>query len=212
VAPALAIAFLLLVASGLSAFLAARREPELLRALAPRALRDAIESLPAGTPAPTPATFALGFYVRHNVGVALLAVALGFTFGVGTLALLVQNGAVAGISIAIAVSAGAGRSFAGFVIPHAPWELGAITIAAAAGLHIGWALMAPGLRGRAAALRAAIPHATRLLAGAALLLAIAGVLETTLSPRALPLAVKLGVSGAGALALAAWLALGGRHA
>jgi len=210
VAGPLAIALSLLLGSAVVAFVAARSEPELARALLPRAMRESIESLSAGTP--LSASLAIGFYVRHNVGVALAAVALGFTFGAGTLALLVQNGAVAGVSIAIAVGAGAGRSFAGFVTPHAPWELCAIAIASAAGLHIGWALAAPGLRGRPAALRAAIPHAARLLCGAAVLLAIAGALEATLSPRALPLSWKLAVCAAGAVLLTSWLTLGGRHA
>src|SRR5215467_7096574 len=99
VAGPLAIALGLVCGSAVVAFVAARGEPELARALLPRALRESIESLSAGTPLSVP--LAIGFYVRHNIGVALAAVALGFTFGAGTLALLVQNGAVAGASIAI---------------------------------------------------------------------------------------------------------------
>ena len=208
--PPLVLAAALLTLSTVISFVAARRQPELARALAPRALREAIASLPA--PSDTPSALALGFYVRHNVGVALAAVALGFTFGLGTLALLVQNGAVAGVSIAIAIDAGAGTSFAGFITPHAPWELCAIAIAGAAGLDIGWALASPGQRGRARALAESIPRATRLCAGVAVLLAIAGLLEATLSPRALPLSAKLAVCAGGALALGAFFTLGGRRA
>lgn len=208
--PPLALTGALLTLSALIAFAAAQRQPELARALAPRALREALSSLSPAADAPS--VLALGFYVRHNIGVALAAVALGFTFGIGTLALLVQNGAVAGVSIAIAMQAGAGKSFAGFVVAHAPWELAAILISAAAGLDIAWALASPGARGRGHALAESIPSATRLLAGAAVLLAIAGLLEATLSPRALPLFAKLAVCAAGAAALCTFFTFGGRRA
>ena len=130
------------------------------------------------------------FYFTNNAKVAFTAYALGATFGLGTVLILLYNGVMLGATLAIVLSLGASARFFSFVVAHGELEMLAIFIAAAAGLEMGWALLRPGWRRRSDALRDAA-HATLPLAlGAALLLAVAGLVEGWVSPKPLPFATK----------------------
>jgi len=206
---AIAIAGALVLVPAAISFLAVWRAPPLASALAPRALAAVVESLRElgrASPDATLSALATAFYVHHNLSVALLAFVLGIPLGVGSPPLLIQNGVYAGVVAALAVQAGAGAHLCAFVAPHAPWEFLAIFVAAGAGLRLGHALLAPGFRTRAAALRALLPASLRLLAGSALLLAVAGLLEGLVAPAALRPAAKLAVGAASALLLLVWIA------
>jgi uncharacterized membrane protein SpoIIM required for sporulation len=204
------IALGVLVVSAATTALAGLRDPVVLRALLPQTLRDVGgQAFDLGPTAP--AALAIGFYVRHNVQVALLAFLLGLPFGVGTLVVLVQNGMVAGATWALAARAGAEWAFLGFIAPHAPWELAGLALAAGAGLHAGFALAFPGTLHRAAALRLAAPAALHLLCACALLLAVAAVLEGTVAPSHLPARLRLAIGAAGLVMVTAWFLYGGRR-
>jgi uncharacterized membrane protein SpoIIM required for sporulation len=73
-------------------------------------------------------------------------------------------------------------------------ELTAIALAGAAGLRLGGAVIAPGLRSRKAALVEAGRPAVRMMAGAAVMFTIAAFIEGFWSPlRGLPPTLKYGV-------------------
>ena len=93
-----------------------------------------------------------GFIFLNNVRVALLAFAFGITLTVGTVWVLVQNGALIGGLAGTATAFGGGARFWELVLPHGFLELIAIVIAAGAGLRIGWSIIDPGDRRRRAAL------------------------------------------------------------
>ena len=82
-------------------------------------------------------------------------------------------GAVAGHLTGI----GYHQPFWSFVIGHGAFELTAITFAGAAGLQLGAALLAPGCRTRAQALRLAAKHGIQLVCGATACLLIAAFVE-----------------------------------
>ena len=92
------------------------------------------------------------FLFTHNAQIALLAFALGFACCLPTAFLMIYNGLMLGAFFAVFAQHGLGVELGGWLFIHGMTELFAVTLAGAAGFHIGWALAFPG---------DARPHATR---------------------------------------------------
>lgn len=122
------------------------------------------------------ASFA-AYLFSNNTGVAILAFALGFAFGIPTLLLLVYNMALLGAMLWVFAEAGLGWEFAAWLSVHGTTELGAILLAGAAGLHVGRAMAFPGDSSILAAAQASGQRAAQVMAGATLMLVVAGLLE-----------------------------------
>ena len=152
-----------------------------------------------------------GFYIANNVRIDLQAVAGGIFFGLGTLAALIGNGTFLGAVAGHLTQIGYGDNFWGFVSGHAAPELLGLVLAGAAGLRIGYALVAPGRLTRGAALRAVGPSVATLLYGAAMMTVAAAVIEAFWSSRvSIPFGIKIAFGSAMAVITVAYLALGGR--
>jgi uncharacterized membrane protein SpoIIM required for sporulation len=166
-----------------------------------------------GTPRGTVGDFgAFAFYVSNNVGVALRTFAWGMFAGVGSLFLLLFNGVVLGLVAGHLTSAGHAAPFFTFVIAHASFELTAILLGGVCGLKLGWAVVAPGARSRAGALRQTAREVVPLLYGTIAMLLMAAVVEAFWSAsRTVPDPWKLGVGAASWGIVLAWLGLGGRR-
>lgn len=130
--------------------------------------------------------------MTNNIQVAFLAAAGGVLAGIGTLAILVFNGIHLGSVFALYGLEGAQRLLWLFVLPHGVIELTAIVVSGAAGLFVGKTLIAPGRRTRARALQDEGKTVLSLVAGAAVLLVIAGLVEGFVSPAVAPDAFKIG--------------------
>ena len=72
---------------------------------------------------------------------------------------------------------GYGQTFWSFVIGHGAFELSAIALAGAAGLQLGWALIAPGQLTRGESLKLAAHHSVQMLCGVMVFLLIAAFIE-----------------------------------
>lgn len=150
------------------------------------------------------------FLYTHNIHVAFLAFSLGALTIAGGAVLLLYNGVILGAVAAMYVLDGVGVFFAAWVGPHGVLELPAIVFSGAAGLRAGLALLAPGNRSRAAALREAFPVLWRMMVASALILVAAGVIEgsfSQFSSRTLPYAVKIASAALLFAALMAFLFL-----
>ena len=155
-------------------------------------------------------SFMAGFYVYNNVGIALKCFALGVTFGLGTVYVLLSNGIQIGATFGYAgVSGNGGRLFS-FAVTHGAFELTAIAVAGGAGLMLGDALLHPGRRSRVGSLIVRGREAIQIAAGAAAMLLIAAGLEAFWSPAPIAPAVKYAVGGTLWVAVFAWLLLAGR--
>ena len=143
--------------------------------------------------------------MTNNIQVAFMAVAGGVLAGMGTLAILVFNGIHLGSVFALYGLEGAQRLLWIFVLPHGVIELTAIVVAGAAGLVIGKTLVAPGRRSRARALQDEGHTVLSLVAGAAVLLVIAGLVEGFVSPAVAPDAFKIGFAASLAVLLFLYL-------
>jgi uncharacterized membrane protein SpoIIM required for sporulation len=117
------------------------------------------------------------FLFSHNAQTALLAFALGFACCLPTAYFLFSNGLSLGALLAVYVDHGLGVDFMGWILIHGVTELFAITLAGAAGIRIGWALVFPGEETRAAALARAGRTAAMVMIGVVLMLFCAGLLE-----------------------------------
>ncbi len=152
------------------------------------------------------------FLMTHNLQVSIMAFAGGVLAGLGTVYVLVQNGVLLGAVLGACQAHGLGLPLVGFISAHGYLELSAVVIAGAAGLRLGYPLLAPGLQTRRAALAEGGRAAVRLLLGAAPLLVLAGSLEAFVSPSSLPSEAKIGLGALTGVALYSYLLLAGRRA
>jgi uncharacterized membrane protein SpoIIM required for sporulation len=118
-----------------------------------------------------------GYYIMHNIGIAFQTFASGLLFGLGSVFFLIFNGLMIGAVAGHLTYVGYGQTFWSFVIGHGAFELSAIALAGAAGLKLGWALVAPGRLPRAEALRLAARKSVLLICGVMLFLLIAAFIE-----------------------------------
>jgi uncharacterized membrane protein SpoIIM required for sporulation len=120
--------------------------------------------------------------MANNIQVSINALALGITWGVGTLILLFYNGVVLGVVGLDYLLGGHGRFLFGWLLPHGAIEIPAILIAGQAGLVLGGALIGSGrplrLRQRLAEVREDL---VVLILGVAVMLVWAGIVEAFLS-------------------------------
>lgn len=186
---------------------------EALDAAAPAAVREAYveedfeayySSAPAGQ-------FATEVTV-NNIRVSILAFAAGITLGLGTAFVLVLNGANIGVAAGVFAAAGESARFYGLVTPHGALELSAVVVAGAAGLRLGWALVDPGDRSRAAALAEEGRRSVAVVLGLAVVFVVAGTIEAFVTPSALPTWARVGVGLAAATAFWLYVWAQGRRA
>jgi len=152
-----------------------------------------------------------GYYIMHNIGIAFQTFASGLLFGVGSLFFLFFNGLMIGAVAGHLTEVGFGETFWPFVIGHGAFELTGIALAGAAGLKLGWALLAPGALRRDEALRLAARTSVRLIGGVMLFLLIAAFIEAYWSSMTWPQPTTKYLVGAALWALvAAYLLFAGR--
>ena len=122
------------------------------------------------------------FLMTHNTRVSILTLALGMTWGIGTIIVLFYNGISLGAICVDYIADGQARFLAGWLLPHGVIEIPAILIAAQAGFVLAFALI--GWRKRqplAARLREVSRDIVTLIFGVGLLLVWAGLVEAFLS-------------------------------
>jgi uncharacterized membrane protein SpoIIM required for sporulation len=135
-----------------------------------------------------------GYYIWNNVRIDFQCFAGGIFFGIGSIFFLLYNGLQIGAVAGYLTNQGYIQTFWGFVAGHSAWELLGAAISGAAGLKLGWALIAPGQLSRPDALKQAAKVAVRLLYGAAGMTFCAAFVEAFWSSMgATPFALKIGV-------------------
>jgi uncharacterized membrane protein SpoIIM required for sporulation len=117
----------------------------------------------------------------NNIRVTFLAFATGIAAGLGTALVLVYQGVTLGTVFGLTIHAGNGKPLFEFVSPHGVLEISCIIVAGAAGMRMGWALVAPGRRRRRDALATEARAAGEIAVGTALVLVFCGIVEGSLS-------------------------------
>ncbi|HEV3261047.1 MAG TPA: stage II sporulation protein M [Gemmataceae bacterium] len=153
-----------------------------------------------------------GFLFRHNVSVTLAAFALGMTFGVGTVWLMVETGIMIGALAAVFAQAGEFRSFCTAVLPHGVLEIPAAVIGGAAGLLLAQGMIRARPWPRLDELARTGKEAVLLVSGCFPLLAVAAILEAGVARapyRVMDSGFKLAVAGVFGLLFVAYVLLPG---
>ncbi|HEX4083856.1 MAG TPA: stage II sporulation protein M [Chthoniobacteraceae bacterium] len=152
------------------------------------------------------ATFSASL-MQNNIHVSIMLLALGMTWGLGTIVLLFYNGVILGAVMLDYLRAGQSAFLFGWLLPHGVIEIPATVIAGQAGLLIGKALL--GGRDRTTVkerFRALGPDLMTLIGGVAVMLVWAGIIESFFSQYhepVIPYAVKI-VFGITELILLTW--------
>jgi uncharacterized membrane protein SpoIIM required for sporulation len=120
--------------------------------------------------------------MHNNISVAIRALALGMTFGIGTILVLFYNGIILGLISIDYILAGQTVFLLGWLMPHGVIEIPAILIAGQAGLVLARALIGRGERTTITVrLRAISRDLATLIGGVAIMLVWAGFVEAFLS-------------------------------
>lgn len=152
-----------------------------------------------------------GYYVFNNIGIGFRTFASGLLAGIGSAVVLAVNGVMIGGVAGYLQAIGHGDPFWRFVAGHGAFELTAIVISGAAGLLLGWSLLAPGRHRRRDALVEAGRRGGVLICGAFAMLLVAAFIEAFWSSIAwMPAAVKFSVAGVLWCGVLLWLWRGGR--
>lgn len=180
------IAFALMVAGAVIGWLLVAGDPAWYGAFIPTepgdarvpgASREALRGVIFGHSAQDGLSAFAAMLFGHNAQISILAFALGFAFGVPSLLLLVQNAGGVGAIIWLYHGRGLTLDLVGWLSIHGTTELFAVMLAAAAGLHIGRAMVFPGRLGVMAAAAAAGQRASVVMVGVVLMLVVAACLE-----------------------------------
>lgn len=148
----------------------------------------------------------------NNIQVALFAFAGGVLLCLPTGFLLVYNGVMLGGAGGLFADAGELGKFFGLILPHGLLELTAVVVAGAAGLRLGWAVIAPGDRPRGEALGAEARRAGVIAAGLVLAFTVAGLIEGFITGRGVPTGVRVAVGVAAEALFVTWVVVQGRAA
>jgi uncharacterized membrane protein SpoIIM required for sporulation len=138
----------------------------------------------------------------NNAWVSAEVLIGGLSFGVLTIAALLQNVINVGVIGGYMAAAGRTSIFFGLIAPHGILELTAVFVASGCGLRIGWTLVDPGPRTRSQALGEEVRAAVVVAMGLILVLAVSGAIEAFVTPSSLPTWARIGT---GVLAEAAFL-------
>ena len=123
-----------------------------------------------------------GYLMQHNIQVSMATLALGMTYGIGTLVLLFYNGVILGGVALDYILDGQTVFLVGWLLPHGSFEIPAILIAGQAGFILARALIGWGTReGLRTRLRLVTPDLATLIGGVALMLVWAGIVEAFFS-------------------------------
>lgn len=208
------LATLLFVLGALFAFGLVLRDRSALETVVPswiaRNIDDSLRDAPSKVTIPDVVKPPLSAAIMvNNITVSIAAFATGVAFGIPTALALIQNGLMLGGLAGFFAGINRSLDFWTLILPHGVIELPAIFIAGGAGLLLASAVVRPGNVTRWEALRRASRRAIRLMAGAAALLVVAGLVEAFVTPSKLPSTLKLLFSAFAAAALTLYLA-GGR--
>lgn len=156
------------------------------------------------------------FYMTHNTKVSILTMAMGISYGVGTVLLIFYNGVIIGAVALDYIAAGETVFLVGWLLPHGSVEIPAILLAGQAGLALGGALIGWGQRASLRQrLRVVAPDLATLICGVAIFLVWAGIVESFFSQYhepTIPYALKIAIGCVELALVVLYLAYSGRGA
>ena len=148
----------------------------------------------------------------NNILVSFYAFAAGALLCLGTGFILVNNGLNVGVAGGLFFHVHRAGEFFGLILPHGLLELTSITIAGAAGIAIGWSIIAPGDRPRLQAVADEGRRSVVIVLGLMLCFVVAGTIEGFVTPSGLPTWTRVAIGVAVELLFVLWIVVRGRDA
>jgi uncharacterized membrane protein SpoIIM required for sporulation len=152
--------------------------------------------------------FFASFLLQHNLKVGILAMATGVLAAVPTVLLMVFNGMLLGVFVAIHYEAGIRAEMWAWILPHGVTELSAIILCGGVGLMLGKAVMRPGELSRNESLIRAGREVALVCAGVAGMLLLAALIESYVRQSHWSTGARLAFAAATAVFWAAYVAHG----
>jgi uncharacterized membrane protein SpoIIM required for sporulation len=149
--------------------------------------------------------------MTNNIQVSFSAFALGIIGGIFPIYAMFYNGAVVGGMAALMTHARQHHNFWPGILPHGVVELSETCLAGAAGMSLGFALLAPGQYRRRDALVIAARDSVNLIIGGVFLLIFCGLVEGFVSHSLIPKPMKITFGIASGIALYGYLFFCGRN-
>jgi uncharacterized membrane protein SpoIIM required for sporulation len=156
-------------------------------------------------------SFALQVWV-NNFWVAWQCIGFAILLGIPIPYILFQNAANLGVIAGLMFDAGKADVLLGLLTPHGLLELTAVFLAAAAGMRLGWSVIAPGNRPRGQVLAEQGRAVIAVAAGMVVVLAVAGLIEALVTPSTLPTVARIGIGVAAEMAFLGYVFHFGRRA
>lgn len=154
------------------------------------------------------------YLMTHNIKVSVFAMALGMTWGFGTVVVLFFNGVMLGAVAMDYMLAGETRFLFGWLLPHGSIEIPAILLGGQAGLMLAGAMIGRGKRASfKTRFRKISGDLVTIIFGVAIMLVWAGFIEAFLSQYhepVIPYALKIGFGALELILLFAFLGWSGR--
>ncbi|MCT7661716.1 stage II sporulation protein M [Mycobacterium deserti] len=157
------------------------------------------------------ASFGLQVWV-NNAWVAAQCVVFAILLGIPIPYILFQNAANLGVIAGLMFDADKGGLFLGLLTPHGLIELTAVFLAAAAGMRLGWSVVSPGDRPRGQVLAERGRAVISVAGGLVVVLLVAGLIESLVTPSPLPTFVRIAIGVAAEIAFLAYVFHFGRRA
>ena len=152
--------------------------------------------------------------MTHNMRVSFFTLALGITWGIGSVLMLFYNGVILGAVAFDYARAGYTTFLLGWLMPHGVIEIPAILVAGQASFVLAGALLGRGdRRPRKERLRDSTPAIVTLAGGTAVMLVWAGIVESFISQYhrpVLPYELKIAFGAVELALLVAFLSFSGR--
>jgi len=127
----------------------------------------------------------------NNLSISLRAFAAGILLGLGALLMMLYNGFHLGAMLGVCITYGVEQELLTFVVGHGFLELFCIFMAGAAGMAIGFAILAPGRLSRRDAVAKAGQESLPLVLACFPFLLLAALVESFVSPiQAVPVVIK----------------------
>ncbi|TFV55331.1 stage II sporulation protein M [Mycobacterium sp. PS03-16] len=156
-------------------------------------------------------SFALRVWT-NNAWVAAQCIGFAILLGLPIPYILFQNAANLGLTAGLMFDAGKGDIFLGLLTPHGLLELTAVFLAAAAGMRLGWTVIAPGHRPRGQVLAEQGRAVVSVAVGLVVVLFISGLIEALVTPSPLPTFARIAIGVGAEIAFLAYIVHFGRRA
>lgn len=156
-------------------------------------------------------SFALRVWI-NNAWVAAQCIGFAVVLGLPIPYVLFQNALNVGVAGGLMFAAGKGGLFLGLLTPHGLLELTAVFLAAAAGMRLGWSVIAPGDRPRGQVLAEQGRAVVSVAVGLVVVLLISGLIEALVTPAPFPTWLRITIGVLAEVGFLAYIIYFGRRA